>query len=582
MVSFSDGTKSANTESREALAAWQKELKKNSYKNDPDFRHTVSYYLPDQFNSLDKELEAFSHIIVNEVEPLVRENSRSENLPRIDKYDGIGNRVETIVHHPSYVASGNLIYGSRLLERMAKKGGLTEGLTFFFLSSQAGEAGHNCPIACSYGIIRVLQKMQDFPFKESYLEKLIASSYEENYTGAQFVTEIQGGSDTGNNAVTASKDSNGNWRISGEKWFCSNANAELILMTARYNPAITGTKGLGLFLVPARLDSGERNSYIFRRLKDKLGTRSLASAEIDFHEAFAIPIEKPELGFKILMENVLHSSRLFNSVSVLGMARRAYQIAYAYANYRYAFGNAILNYPLIQENLARIKAENTSLLASIFATVKLQDKYDIEESEDSNTKLLLRLLANLNKYFTALWTVEHIHHSLDVLGGNGTIETFSSIPLLLRDSIICENWEGTHNVLRMQILKDILRYGIDEIFINYLQELFKDIETENPYKKILQNKCKTLISKLKALKEAPSEMQMLQIKGCVDDMGHLCSATHLLLEALDQETKKGSSKMKCLKYFVYLHLQNDEKTCDSHLLEMIKAVLYRSESKFYF
>src|SRR5262249_43953173 len=162
-----------------------------------------------------------------------------------------------------------------------------------------------------------------------------------------------------------SKDENGNWRISGEKWFCSNANADLILMTARYDPSIAGTKGLGLFLVPALLDSHEQNRYTFRRLKDKLGTRSLATAEMDFHQAYAIPIGKPEDGFKILMDNVLHSSRLFNTVCVLGMARRAYHIAMAYANHRMAFGHPIIDYPLVQENLARIKVENVSLTASI-------------------------------------------------------------------------------------------------------------------------------------------------------------------------------------------------------------------------
>ena len=355
----------------------KKEIKNNSYINDPDIRHSVSYHVSERFEQLDKDLEAFSHTILNEVEPLIAENNRPENLPRIAGYDGIGNKIEAIVHHPVYASAGNLIYGSRMLERMARDGGLTEGLLFFFHSSQAGEAGHNCPIACSYGIIRALQKMQDFPKKVFYLEKLTTPSYEQNFTGAQFVTEVQGGSDAGSNSVEASLDSDGNWRITGEKWFCSNANADLILMTARYNPSIPGTKGLGLFLVPAVLESGQRNRYTFRRLKDKLGTRSLATAEIDFHETFAYPVGKPEEGFKTLMENALHFSRIFNTVTVLGMARRAYQIAYAYAKHRQAFGQTIIHYPLVQENLARIKVENTALLASIFATVKLQDTYDL-------------------------------------------------------------------------------------------------------------------------------------------------------------------------------------------------------------
>lgn len=553
MVSHENGS----AEARRALAVWQQEIRENSFKRDADFRHTVFYYLPGHSERLEKELEAFAGIIINDVEPLAAENNKSENLPRLEKYDGIGNQIDTIVHHPSYAQIGNFIYSSRLLERMAKKGGLTEGLMFFFLSSQAGEAGHNCPIACSYGIIRVLQKMTDFTGRNEYLEKLIAPSYDANYTGAQFVTEIQGGSDVGQNATLASLDEMGVWRISGEKWFCSNANAELMLVTARYDENLTDTKGVALFLVPAFLESGERNRYTFRRLKDKLGTRSLATAEIDFQAAYAIPVGALEDGFKILMEHVLHSSRLFNTVSVLGMARRAYQIALSYAKHRSAFGHSIIDYPLIQNNLARIKVENEALLASIFATVALQDRYDLQEDENKQYKLLLRLLVNLNKYLSALWTVEHIHHCLDVLAGNGTIETFSSIPRLFRDSIICENWEGTHYVLLTQILRDILRYDVDQIFLNYLDSVFEKMEPKNRYLGVFQQKCTELKTMLKELRESSADLQTLLIKACVGQMGIVFSAIHLLLEAVDQEVKGNTSKMDCLDYFVSLHLQKD-------------------------
>ncbi len=158
------------------------------------------------------------------------------------------------MHHPSYEAIGNLIYGSGIMQELAGKGGLGKALAFLFLSSHAGEAGHNCPVACSAGVIRVLQKVENFPQKEFFLKKLIAPSYTENFTGAQFVSEVQGGSDAGRNGSFAYQDKSGNWLIQGEKWFCSNANAELILMTARCSLKIEGTKGLGLFLVPAILE----------------------------------------------------------------------------------------------------------------------------------------------------------------------------------------------------------------------------------------------------------------------------------------------------------------------------------------
>lgn len=468
--------------SRKDLEAWEQLSRRNFYTVDEGFKSLIARVRP----SLDAELEAFGEKLAK-ADALLFELSRPENLPRLEPYDRVGNRVDRIVHHPHYETVGNIIYGSRIMERFLKPGGLTEALAFLFLSAQLGEAGHNCPIACSAGILRVFEKIGDFPEKEQWRQKLIAPSYSENYTGAQFVTEIQGGSDVGQNATRATPQADGSWRIAGEKWFCSNADAELILMTARYDETIPGTKGLGLFLVRG----GSEGIYI-RRLKEKFGTRSLATAEIDFVDVPALAMGPPEEGFKLLMENVVHLSRLCNSVCVLGMARRAYHLARAYAETRSAFGHRIIEYPLVQENLDRIKAENDGYLAATFSLLEMHDR----------DPLLLRLLTNLAKTRTAKLSVEHIHHCLDVLAGNGTIESFSSIPRLLSDCIICENWEGTHNTLYMQILKDILRYDADVLFL-----------------KELRNGSGTLKEDLANLRKATPKEQNLLIRPLVEKMG---------------------------------------------------------------
>ncbi|NGX58487.1 MAG: putative acyl-CoA dehydrogenase AidB [Chlamydiae bacterium] len=552
-------TKQGNAQGRQDLAEWEKEIGENLYLNDEDFQHSVSMYLGDQ--RLENELVEFAERVAKDLDPLVQENHQAQNLPRIEHYDGVGQTTERVVHHPSYAAAGDIIYGSRIMERMAKPGGLLEALTFMFLSSQAGEAGHNCPVACSAGIIRVLQKVEDFPQKDFFMKKLIEPSYRDNFTGAQFVTEVQGGSDVGSNAAEAYKDAQGRWLIQGEKWFCSNADADLILMTARFNPSVSGTKGLGLFCVPAVLETGERNHYTMRRLKEKLGTKTLATAEMDFHGAHAIPMGSPENGFKVLMENVLHISRIFNAFCVVGMGRRAFHIALSYAKHRKAFGKPIINYPLVQENLARIKSENTALMASIFAATKLQDDFDVGKIEGDEAKLLLRLLANLNKYLTALWAVEHIHHSLDVLAGNGTIESFSSIPRLLDDSIICENWEGTHNVLRMQILRDILRYEIDKIFINHLLE-----EGKNPNVDRLKRE-------LEAFRSSGPELQSLQIKSIVHQMALIYASLQLQTESQHQLKMGNDSKKRCLDLFLRIHMDENSGDIDREYLNMVGAIV---------
>ena len=132
---------------------------------------------------------------------------------------------------------------------------------------------------------------------------------------------------------------------------------------------------MALFLIPA-LWGNKKNHYQIRRLKDKIGTKTMATGEIDFNGAYAVQVGELETSFHLVMDNVLHLSRIFNAFCVLGMARRAYYVANAYAKRRVAFGHPIIDYPLVQENLAQIKAENTALLAGVYAMVKLQDEYD--------------------------------------------------------------------------------------------------------------------------------------------------------------------------------------------------------------
>lgn len=571
-VMQNEETQTENQIGRDALKAWKNTISQNSYLIDQDFQHSIEYYFGNNSAKLGKELEQFAEKIINEVDPLVIENNLSQNLPRIDHYDGIGQCIELIIHHPNYITAGNIIYSSRLLERMSKPGGLLEALTFMFISSQAGEAGHNCPIACSAGIIRVLQKINDFPQKDFYLQKLIAPSFTDNYTGAQFLTEIQGGSDVGRNATIAYQDEQKQWRIRGEKWFCSNANADLILMTARYDKSLTGTKGLGLFLIPAILPTGEENNYSLRRLKDKIGTRSMASAEIDFHDAYAIAMGLPEQGFKMVMENVLHISRLFNTFCMLAMARRAYFIAYAYAQHRIAFDHPIIHYPLIKENLARIKSENSAILAAICATVQLQDEYDMGKKQGDEFKLLLRLLANLNKYISALWSVDHIHHCLDVLAGNGAIESFSIIPRLFRDSIVCENWEGTHNTLRMQILRDILKYHIEKIYYHYIEDILSNVKKYNVHRQKIKESLLLLKEKVQEFKLATDDIQSLQIKTIVDLMSIILCATQLLREAIDQSSQGVNSKLNCLDFFLLTHFTEKSVQYNQRYIELITAI----------
>lgn len=561
-------TPSAYSITRLALKNWQQELCDNLLMSQDDLTHSFNFHFDD--HHLLNDLQKFATVAATQLEPLTIENNLAENLPKLENYDSFGNRQNKILHHSSYIAAGDLIYASGLMQKFAMPGHLAEGLTFLLLSSHAGEAGHNCPIACSAGVIRILNKFPDLPHRDFYLQKLTLPSFTENFTGAQFLTEIQGGSDVGANACIATQKQNGEWRIQGEKWFCSNANADVILMTARYDAAIQGTKGLGLFLVPTLLENGEPNYFTLRRLKQKTGTRSMATAEIDFNDAVAVPVANVSDGIHLVLENVLHLSRIFNAFSVLGMARRAYQIAYFYAKNRTAFGNSILNYPLVQEQLAKIKAIYTAQIAGSFFIAKLQDQADTASSENPQQKLLLRLLVNLNKYFTAKYSVENIRHCIDILGGNGTIESFSILPRLLNDCIVCENWEGTHFTLWMQILRDIEKFQIDHIFSDFIKQELASIPQEQIF---ISENLLNLNRQINLLKAMPANLKTLKIQDIVLQMAVIYSSLCLLKEALHQQaTDKNNSKLQCLKLFNRIFAQEQTNDIDLDYLKLIESL----------
>lgn len=468
---------SAITRGRDHLAAWLDAQPRNFYLDDPFFRGLVHRHADGAWDaSMEERLTAFGALCATELDAAAAISNCPWNLPRLERYDGIGRRNESIEVHPSYHDCGRIIYESGMMGEYARPGGFLRSLAFFHLSSMCGEAGHNCPVACTAGIIRSLQALGTDELKQRFLPGLYADVYRERLDGAQFLTEVQGGSDVGANGTRAHRDPDGTWRIVGEKWFCSNANADLILMTARYADDVDGTRGLGLFLVPRFLDTGEANGFRLRRLKDKLGTRSMPSAEIDFEGAFAWCLGEVEDGFKNMMTHVINTSRVYNAIAVGGAARRAAFVASTYARHRHAFGQPVADYPLAQELMAFVNAESAGILASSFDLVALSDRVD-QRSATAEELGYFRFAVNVNKMRTSRSAVEITLTGIELLGGNGAIESFSPMPRLHRDMIVCENWEGTHNTLTAQVVRDMARFEVHRPWVATMQRRWSAIDT---------------------------------------------------------------------------------------------------------
>ncbi len=379
---------------------------------------------------------------------------RPDQLPTLKPHDAYGNVDPMGVEvHPATrrVLAAALRAGAAFEPDERTRYGMA------YLGAQVGEAGVLCPLACTDGMVRALDALDGGPAAQAAVEHIRTQAPGGPVHGAQFVTEAQGGSDAGTNTTTASPQPDGSWRLSGHKWFCSNLWAQYWLVTARPEGARQGSRGLGLFLVP-RVHEGEANAWRIERLKDKLGTRSLPTAEIRLEGSVAWALGPLDQGVSNMVGVVLTTSRFWCAICAAGMVRSAERIARAYAGFREAFGRPIADYPLVAEALDDLSRDRRQLLAAALATLQAWQNQD----EDPRAQLRSRVLIMLAKTVATQRATQRIYEAMMVLGGNGIEERFSPLPRLLRDSIILETWEGAHGLLLANCMTELRRGGADD------------------------------------------------------------------------------------------------------------------------
>jgi alkylation response protein AidB-like acyl-CoA dehydrogenase len=346
------------------------------------------------------------------------------------------------------------------------------------------------------------------------------------------VTEIQGGSDVGRNACRALPEPArpGWFRLHGEKWFCSVADAQLFVVSARPAGAAAGTAGLGLFLVPRELD-GRPNGFHLRRLKDKLGTRALATAEIEFTGALAEPVGPQGDGFKNLVGIVLDTSRVHNAISACAAMRRAYLEAWTYAAHRRVFGRRLRDLPAVRSLLARLKLRAAAGAAATFRILAMSDRL-ARGPVPATLAGARRIDVMLDKYWTARRATESVHDAIEVLGGNGTIEDFSVLPRLYRDTIVMESWEGPHNTLCAQILRDFRQRGLHQDWLETVEREVDGLERAGTAElPALRRLLAGARGRLDTLLTADQERAEALVRPLVDDLCRVVELVALLQQA---------------------------------------------------
>ncbi len=503
---------------------------------------------------LEERAAAFGAAVAGIGELVRRTDARR---PELDSWDGAGNRVERVVFDAAYHETGRVVWRSGVVADTAEPGRSFEQATLLYLLSHEGEMGHGCPVTCTVGLIRSLRRRATPEVVNRFLPALASADYDAADRGAQFLTEVQGGSDVGANVAAAAPAGDGTWRISGEKWFCSVADADQFLVTARPEGARPGTAGLGCFLVPRHVD-GAINGFRIRRLKDKLGTRAMASAEIDFEGAVAWPIGPIDEGFKTAVSAMLNSSRWLNAVGNTGILARAYAEASSYARHRQAFGVRIGEFPAVRAILARMKLEWLAALHSTWLLTGLDEAVDTGAAAD-DAVAIHRFLVNANKYLVSTACTRAVHDAIELLGGNGAIESFSVLPRLLRDSVVYEQWEGTHNVLAAQVRRDLGRLGLAGAVLDMAMTMVKS--TGHPELEPAATAAGAALDELSGLVQrciADDDYGAYHFRGVLGRMMRAVQGA-ALLQGADAEAhpKLGAELRAAADLFVHLHLDRE-------------------------
>jgi alkylation response protein AidB-like acyl-CoA dehydrogenase len=306
-------------------------------------------------------------------------------------------------------------------------------------------SGSCAPISVTDTSIHLVAKFGSAELKGLLLPRMLAADARQ-WKGTQFITEKAGGSDVGAIETVARRE-RGQWRLYGEKWFCSHADAAVALLLARPEGGPAGTRGLALFAMPRRLEDGRRNAYRIVRLKDKLGTRSMASGEIRLEGALAYPVGDLASGFKQMLDQV-NLSRLSHGVRAAAMMRRCLNEAFAAARGRAAFGRRVVEHALMRRQLMKLMVPTEQALSMALFTADAMGRANDGSAE---AELLLRMLTPLIKFRACRDNIAVATGAMEARGGNGYIEEWVTARLV-RDAHIGVLWEGTSNIIALDLV----------------------------------------------------------------------------------------------------------------------------------
>jgi acyl-CoA dehydrogenase len=475
----------------------------NLFDTDPDLGKVLALYLPQPlYRHLLPQLKQLGGLAGGVLDTLA--HTADKNPPVLLQRTRSGIDAQRIVKHPAYVEMERVAFSQYGLAAMSHRAGVLGwdaplppaakyALTYLFVQAEFGLC---CPLSMTDSLTRTLRKFGAPELVQRYLPRLTTQVFDDLYQGAMFMTEQGAGSDVAATATRAEPDGEA-YRLFGDKWFCSNPDADLAMVLARIDGAPAGMKGMSLFLLPRTLPDGTANACRIVRLKDKLGTRSMASGEIRLDGARAFLVGEAGRGFQ-QMADMVNNSRLSNGVRAAGLMRRACSEALFIARERRAFGRRLMDMPLMRRQLLKLLLPSEQARTMVFQTAEALRRADAGEAA---AYPLVRILTPLIKFRACRDARKVTGDAMEVRGGCGYIEDWAD-PRLLRDAHLGSIWEGTSNIVALDVLRAIRREGSLSALDQHLRGLLAQAALHAQARKVFDDTLSRTVARAASVAEA--------------------------------------------------------------------------------
>jgi alkylation response protein AidB-like acyl-CoA dehydrogenase len=492
-------------------------------------------------------LQDLGMLVPQVLEPLAREADR--HPPVLHQFNARGERIDEIEFHSSYRELEHTVTRFGFVRAAHVRGwrGLSDRAprtlmaAMNYLILQADQSITGCPVGMMDAMAHCLER-NDPTLAARFVPKL-ADDTGHHLTAAMFLTEKAGGSDVGANETVAVRQDDGMWRLTGEKWFSSCPHSDLILVMARPEGHVAGTRGLGLFLMPRLLQDGSRNPFVIHRLKEKFGTRGMASGEVGLRGALAWQVGDIDRGMKQMLDMV-NATRVGIAGGTAGVMRRCAHESILHAEERATFGRTLATHPLMRDTLAELVVDAVAGLTAVMGVAEQADRADAGDHTAAN---VLRLLTPLFKAQGCERARICATEAMEVRGGNGAIEDWPN-SRILRDVYIHSIWEGPGNIMALDVLRAVAHGAAPDWFADTEQRA-EAVSNGGPAACLGQVVIKDLRRVegiLAALNGADPDAHQLPMRRLARRMALLATGARLLQQANEHAADTGSGRLAWL------------------------------------